>query len=116
MFLDTIGNWWGFVAHQAHIKYVSVFTEIYSSFPFWYVKVRINFKRMVNPLPISPGQPWLDEAPSSRDGKHTLMHITYRIYDSGQKPELAIMIQFIGNLSNTCSPFCRSGYACGISA
>jgi hypothetical protein len=41
-------------------------------------------------------QPRLGEAPSSRDGKHTLMHITYRLYESGWK--LAIMIQIIGNL------------------
>ena len=80
------------------IEYASIFTEIYSSFPFWYVKVHINFKRMVNPLPIPLGQPQLGEVPSSRNRKYALVHITYRLYDSRQKPELAIMIQFIGNL------------------
>jgi hypothetical protein len=50
---------------------------------------------MVNPLLVP--QPRLGEAPSSRDGKHTLMHITYRLYDGGWK--FAIVIQFIGNLT-----------------
>jgi hypothetical protein len=53
MFLDTIGNWWGFVAHQAHIKYVSVFTEIYS--PFLVCEGSYQFQEDGEPLTNIPG-------------------------------------------------------------
>jgi hypothetical protein len=62
---------------------------------FSFFKVRVNFKRMVNPLLVP--RPRLGKAPSSRDGKHTLTHITYRLQDSGRK--LVIVIQFIANLT-----------------
>ena len=69
-----------------------------ASFSFLYVKVHINFERMVDPLLVP--QPQLSKAPSPRDGKHTLMHITYILYDSGWK--LTIVTQIIGNLTLVC--------------
>jgi hypothetical protein len=63
---------------------------------FLYVKIIINFKRVVNPSLVPRPQ----AAPSSRDDKESKTHcnhITYRLHDHGRK--LTIVIQVVANLT-----------------
>lgn len=81
-----------------------LFSRKYNYFSFLlpplYVKIIVNFKRVVNPSLVPRPQARLCEAPSSRDDKESKTHcnhITYRLHDHGRK--LTIVIQVVANLT-----------------